>query len=339
MRKWRLDLRMFEGDGGAAAAATGDGQNAGGSAAGASSQTTADQAVQVLEDGTRMDPRLAERMEKQRKRHNRGNAGAAASAMTGGEQAPQQAQAEPQQNEKTPDEEFDELIHGKYAAQYQQRFQSAISDRFKNQADLQGQLDGLKPMLDALAKQHGIEAGDYQALSNVILDDDSLYEDEAEAAGMTVEAYKSYQRLKQHADEMDAREQQAQEELGIQNHLRKLAMQGEQLKQTFPDFDLRKELNNNDFRRLTSPAVGLSVEDAYFLLHRNELMPQVMAAGVKTAQQRIAQSLQANGARPMEGAMQGNSTAADVHISPKNMTREQRQALKDRARMGEKIVL
>ena len=81
------------------------------------------------------------------------------------------------------------------------------------------------------------------------------------------------------------------------------------------------------------------MEYAYFLLHRNELMPQVMAAGVKTAQQRIAQSLQANGARPMEGAMQGNSTAADVHISPKNMTREQRQALKDRARMGEKIVL
>ena len=112
MRKWNLDLRMFEGDGGAAAAANGEGQNAGGSAAGASSQQTADQAVQVLEDGTRVDPRLAERMEKQRKRHNRGNAGAAASAMTGGEQAQQQAQAQPQQNEKTPDEEFDALIHG-----------------------------------------------------------------------------------------------------------------------------------------------------------------------------------------------------------------------------------
>ena len=339
MRKWNLDLRMFEGDGGAAAAANGEGQNAGGSAAGASSQQTADQAVQVLEDGTRVDPCLAERMEKQRKRHNRGNAGAAASAMTGGEQAQQQAQAQPQQNEKTPDEEFDALIHGKYAQQYQQRFQNAISERFKNQADLQGQLDGLKPMLDALAKQHGIEAGDYQALSNVILDDDSLYEDEAEAAGMTVEAYKSYQRLKQHADEMDAREQQAQEELGIQNHLRNLAMQGEQLKQTFPDFDLRKELNNDAFRRLTSPNIGMSVEDAYFVVHRKELMPQVMAAGVRTAQTRIAQSLQANGARPMEGAMQGASTAADVHISPKQMTRAQRQALKDRARMGEKIVL
>lgn len=337
MRKWNLDLRMFEGDGGAAAAANGDGQNAGGSAAGASSQTTADQAVQVLEDGTRMDPRLAERMEKQRKRHNRGNAGAAASAMTGGEQ-PQQRQAEPQQ-ERTPEEEFDALIHGKYAQQYQQRFQNAISERFKNQADLQGQLDGLKPMLDALAKQHGIEAGDYAALSKTILDDDSLYEDEAEAAGMTVEAYKSYQRLKQHADEMDAREQQQAQEIEIQNHLRNLAQQGEALKQTFPDFDLRKELNNDAFRRLTSPNIGMSVEDAYFAVHRKELMPQVMAAGVRTAQTRIAQSLQANGARPMEGAMQGASTAADVHISPKQMTRAQRQALKDRARMGEKIVL
>ena len=352
MRKWRLNLRLF--DGGAGAAAGAEGGDAGNSAVGTPAEATG-QGVQVLPDGTQMDHRLAERMEKQRKRRNEtGTAGmatggpetgtsTAGDAMSGG-QAPgdghaagtKPAQA---QNAKTPEEEFDELIHGKYSQQYQQRFQNAISERFKNQADLQGQLNGLKPMLDALAKQHGIEAGDYQALSNAILDDDSLYEDEAEAAGMTVEAYKSYKKLKAHADEMDQRAEQSRQESEIRQHLQGLARAGEQLKQKFPDFDLMKELQNPAFRRMTAPNSGLTVEQAYYAVHYNELAPQIMAAGVRTAQQRIAQSMQTNSARPMEGAMQGNNTAADIHIDPRTMTREQREAIKARVRRGETVTL
>lgn len=335
MRKWRLNLRIFEG--GAGAAGGGAAGGAGGSAEGTTGEAGQD-AVQILNDGTRVDHRLAERMERQRKR--RPAAGGAGAADSNAEAGAEGQNVQPQAAEvKTPDEEFDELIKGKYAQQYQQRFQNAISERFKNQADLQGQLNGLKPMLDALAKQHGIEAGDYDALSKTILDDDSLYEDEAEEAGMTVEAYKSYKRLKDHADEMDARAKQAAEEEGFRNHLQHLAAQGEQMKTVFPDFDLMRELQNPAFRRMTSPDVGLSVEEAYYAVHRNELAPQTMAAGVQIARQRISQSLQANAARPNEGAMQGNTAAADVHISPRNMTRAQREALKERVRRGERIVL
>lgn len=353
MRKWRLNLRIF--DGGAGAAAGTDGGAAGQSAEGTNAEAAAQPGIKVLPDGTQMDHRLAERMEKQRKRRNAtGTAGmatggpetgtgTAGDAMSGG-QAPGDGQAtgtQPAQAQaaKTPEEEFDELIHGKYAQQYQQRFQNAISERFKNQADLQGQLDGLKPMLDALAKQHGIQEGDYQALSNAILDDDSLYEDEAEAAGMTVEAYKSYQKLKQHADQMDQQAAQSRREMEIRQHLQNLAQQGEALKQRFPDFDLEKELRNRAFFRMTAPNSGLTVEQAYFAVHHNELAPQIMAAGVRTAQERIAQTMQANGARPVEGAMQGNGITADVHISPKAMTPEQREAIKARVRRGETVTL
>lgn len=348
MRKWNLNLRLF--DGGAGAAAGGAAGSAGGSAEGTAG---AGQDVQILEDGTRMDHRLAERMEKQRKRRNgTGAAGTAAGSQeTGngqaglaGGQAQGNAQAAGTQPEqaataKTPEQEFDELIRGKYAEQYRNRIQNTINDRFKNQANLQSELDGLKPMLDALAKKHGIESGDYKALSNVILDDDSLYEEEAEEAGMTVEAYKSYQKLKAHADEMDAREKQSQQEMAFRNHVQKLAAQGEQMKQTFPDFDLMKELQNDAFRRMTAPDVGLSVEDAYYAVHRRELGPQAMAAGVRIAQQRMSQTLAANAKRPTEGAMQGSTAAADVSISPKSMTRAQREALKARARRGEKVIL
>ena len=230
MRKWELDLMLF-GEGGGVAGGAGDG-GAGGSAEGTPGEG-------VLEDGTRVDHRLAERMQKQRERHhgrtggeailagqNGNTAGTGADATGNGanRNAGNPAQA---QNAKTPEEEFDELIKGKYRSQYQARFQQGISERFKNQANLQQQLDGLKPMLDALAKQRGVEAGDYEALSKNILDDDSLYEDEAEEKGMTVEALKAYKRMEAAADAARAKEQQSQEEAEFRNHLQKLAQQGE----------------------------------------------------------------------------------------------------------------
>ena len=335
MRKnWILNLQIF--DGGAGAGAAGGAGGAGGDAGTSAEGMPAGNRVTILEDGTQVDQRLAERMEKQRKRHpERAQRGLATPAVPQGMPAQQDAA----QTAKTPDEEFEELIKGKYKDQYQARFQQGINDRFRNQADLQGQLDGLKPMLDALAKQHGTEPGDYKALSDAILDDDSLYEEEAEEAGMTVEAYKNFLALKKEADAARAREEESQEQMAIREHLQKLIQQGEELKKVFPNFDLRTELGDPRFRRMTDPNVGLSVEQAFYAIHHNELAPQAYAAGIQRAQRQIGASIQANANRPVEGAMQGNAATADIHISPRNMTREQRRALAERAMRGEEIVL
>ena len=338
--KWDLNLRLF--DGGAAAGAAGGGAG-GTSAEGASGES----GVEILADGTRMDPRLAERIEKQRKRHPERYA-AGTAAPTGDRQgtAPQgtnrqetPAQGNQAQTAKTPEQEFDELIKGKYAAQYQARFQQAISDRFRNQEDLQGKLDSLKPMLDALAKQRGVKEGDWDALSKNILDDDSLYEEEAEAQGMTVAAYKNFKKLEAEANAAREAAARNQQQMEIRAHFQNLARQADALKQVFPNFDLQEELKNPQFRRMTSPNSGLSVEQAYYAIHHAELAPQAMAAGIQVARQQFSQSMQANAARPVEGAMQGAAQAAEIHVSPRNMTRAQRAELRERARRGETIVL
>lgn len=346
MRKtWKLNLRLF-GEGGGAAGGAGAG-NAGDSSA---DGTTATEGVQILSDGTRVDQRLAERMEKQRARHPEKYAGIASRQAETGEQATgnqEKAETAGQGNgaaaqagsAKTPEQEFDELIKGKYAKQYQQRIQNTISERFKNQADNKAELDALKPMLDALAKQNGIKAGDWKALSEKILDDDSLYEEEAEEKGMTIEGLKTFKRMENQYEEMRQREQESQEQMMIRNHLQNLANQGEELKKIFPNFDLMTELNNPQFRRMTAPDGGCTVEQAYYALHYREIAPQAMAAGVQKAQRQIAQSIQANAARPVEGAIQGSTAAAEVHVSPRQMTRAQREELKMRWRRGEDIRL
>ena len=369
---WRLNLRLFEGGGGAAAGA-GDGGAGTGSAAGPEAGT--------LEDGTQMDRRFAERLEKQRKRHpdrfaglatrqaggemtggtgqnaqtlqGTGNAGDLTPGMEQGAGAEAQTEAQnanaqsaqnaqnaqkAQKTQKTPEQEFEELIKGKYAKQYQQRMQQSISDRFKNQADLQGQLDGLKPMLDALAKQRGIQAGDYETLSKNILDDDSLYEEEAEAAGMTVSAYKQFQRLQQQADEMRRQQEEAREQAMFRQHLQGLVQQGEELKKVYPNFDLMAELGNEQFRRMTSPEGGLTVAQAYHGLHYDELAPQIMSAGIQRARTQISQAIQANASRPVEGAVQGNAAAVNAQVDVRKMTPQQRKALLERARLHGEVI-
>lgn len=330
-RPWRLTLQLFaEGD-------AAEGEASGGPATAESAEvlSAVGNGETTLEDGTRVDKRLAERTEKLEKK-----TGKKILQRSTGSQDQQPAQNQPDQTQpeqKTPEQEFDELIKGKYAKQYQERFQQGLNDRFRNQADLQAKLDGMKPMLDALAKQRGIEPGNVEALSNAILDDDSLYEDEAEKHGMTVEAYKSFRKLEAEAEQARKAQAENQKQQMVRQHLQELSRQGEALKKTFPNFDLQTELKDPTFRRMTAPNSGLTVEQAYYAVHHAELAPQAMQAGIARAKQQIAQTMQANAARPAEGALQSSATASNLTVNPKTMTRKEREEINRRVRMGEKI--
>ena len=255
--------------------------------------------------------------------------------------APAEAEAQVVENTEAPqpsiDEEWNELKKGKYAELFGRDVQAAVQDRFKNQSDANAQLNSLKPMLDALVKKNGLKDGDYEGLSKHVLNDDSLYEEDAEKMGMTVEAYKSYKTLEAEANEARQQREQNEQNAFIQQHLMRLAQQGEKLKEIYPNFDLRTELNNPQFRRMTSPGGGLTVEQAYVALHMNEILPQAVQTGVQRAQSQISASLQANAKRPSEGAMR-NNTAVQTHVNIKSMSRQDRQKMIERARRGERIV-
>lgn len=286
-----------------------------------------------------VSPRVAAAMNRQMKRHpelkkvyGRGQA----AAPQANPQQMQQGQPEQTPEGNDPETRWDELRRGEFKEQYARDVQNAIRERFKNQDDANAKLNAMQPMLDALMKKAGADS--VEELQDMILNDDSLYEEEAEAMGMPVEAYKNFKKLQDEHDAMVAREQQNQQDMFFRNHIARLAEQGEELKKTFPNFDLRTELQNDTFKRLTSPSVGLSVADAYFAIHRNELTPQLMCYGMQRAQQQMGQTLQAQAARPAEGAMRNNGqAAADVKLNPKAMTRKEREAIKRRVQMGEKV--
>lgn len=94
-----------------------------------------------------------------------------------------------------------------------------------------------------------------------------------------------------------------------------------------PSFDMKAEMENPDFVNYVWKN-GLSIEDAYFLVHRDEIIEK----GVKSAMERIAAKrnrISENGA--------GKNSPASVRKNPKDMSDKEIDSIIERVRNGEKI--
>ena len=87
-----------------------------------------------------------------------------------------------------------------------------------------------------------------------------------------------------------------EQDIVMRQHFSTLEQQGEAMKDRFPAFDLKAELADPMFVKLTSPMVGLSVEDAYYALHHGE----ITAAGAQAAAELLGNSVKAGKAMPAE---------------------------------------
>ena len=326
----KLNLQMFAEDGAPASPAATEGGGAETAAAGSTGFAAGDS----LPDGQNVQSaQVAAELNRQMKRHPelRKVYGQDNSAAT----QPAQAEA-PAPAEKTIDERWEELKKGEYAQQYGRDVQAAIQDRFKNARDTQGELDKLAPMLEVLRNRAGVQSND--ELISKIMDDDSLYEEEADKHGMTVEAYKLFRAQQQQLQEAQKREAESLRDQQLRGHYNTLVQQAEELKKSYPGFDLQKELQDERFFRMTSIEGGVSVEDAFFALHRAELAPQMMAYGMQRAKEQMGQTLQANRRRPAEGAAKpGGQPSAPVAIDPRKLTRRERDELRRQIHNGKVV--
>ena len=236
----------------------------------------------------------------------------------------QQAQAEP-----TPEEWAE--VKKKFAKFYGEDVGNAVKDRFKNQADVRQELDGLQPMLQVLMEKSG--AGSVDELKNLIMNDDSRFEEAAEEAGMTVEQYKHMKQLEDEHDRREAEDRHRAQQQMLQQHVSSIRQQAQELQKMFPGFNLDAEMQNPDFIKLTQPG-GISVKQAYMALHGDELIPQLMGYGMNKAREQMGQTIQAQRTRPAEGAMSGkNPAAAEPRINPKNLTRAEMKKYKELIRL------
>ena len=330
--KW-FWLQLFAGEGGGAAGGTGASGGEGGG----------DGAVSGVNDGVAAEhQRLLELgvpEEKLRKRAKRANAKLPEGAVRTTpkevqEQKPHEQVATAEENPtedkteaKTPTRmSWDEIMAD---PEYNKQMQAVVQSRLKNAKAAEESLAKLAPALEVLARRHGLDAEnmDYEAIAKAINDDDAYYEDMALEQGVTLETAKRNDQQKRETARQQKQEAMNLEQQRLHNHFMKLEQQGEALKQVFPNFDLRKELQNPVFARMTSPNVGLSVEDAYHAVHRKEIDAARSQVIAQKAAEKFSNAIQAGSRRPDENGTSGQSPSVTTFDYSK-ASKAQRDALK-----------
>ena len=222
--------------------------------------------------------------------------------------------------------------------EYNKQMQAVVQSRLRSAKGAEETLGKMAPAMELLARKHGQDPAniDYDALAKAISDDDDYYEDKALEMGVSVETAKRIDQQERETARQQREEARTLEEQKFQNHIMKLEQQGEALKQVFPNFDLRTELRNPAFARMTSPNVGISVEDAYYAIHRNEIQKASMQVTAQKVKQKVSNSIQSGIRRPNENGTSGQAPSVTT-FDYARASREQREALKKRIRSGEKI--
>ena len=217
--------------------------------------------------------------------------------------------------------------------EYSKELQALVQSRLRSAKGAEENLQKLAPALEVLARRHGMDPAnmDYAALAEAVSSDKSYYEEMAMEMGVPVETAMSIDRK----DRDTARQQQQEaitlEQQRFQEHISKLEQQAEAMKAVFPNFDLRTELRNPAFARMTAPGGGVSVEDAYYAVHRKELQAAAMQATAQATAQKISNSIQANGRRPQENGTSGQAPSVTT-FDYRNASPEQRAKIKEAMR-------
>ena len=226
--------------------------------------------------------------------------------------------------------------------EYNKQMQAVVQSRLKSAKSAEEKLGKLTPALELLARKHNLDPAnmDYDALAKAISDDDGYYEDKALEMGVSVETAKKIDQQERDTARQQREEAKNLEDQKLRQHFDRLQQQSEAMKKVFPNFDLRKELQNPAFARMTAPNVGISVEDAYYAVHRNELQTAAMQATAQQTAQKLSNAIQAGSRRPDEAGTTGQAPSVTT-FDYRNASREQREAFKKdiRARMarGEKV--
>lgn len=207
------------------------------------------------------------------------------------------------------------------------RTQKAVQGRVHQiNKSMQSQND----IIDKLMVHHG--AKDVEELSRKL--DSSLKEEFAVQHGVSEELGDEMLNLRVNNLRNARMREQYEAEMKVQQQLRVWQDEAEKVKEIYPDFDLEKELGNNDFRRLISAneTYRMPMKQIYEMIHHDE----IVEAAKKDTAAAYAKSTAQMQARPAENGL-GNQVAVNGSMNVSKLTKKERAELAERARRGETI--
>lgn len=229
---------------------------------------------------------------------------------------------------------YNELINGEYKDLYTQDTQNMINKRFKEMKTLQAQVDSYLPVIDTLMQRYKITDGDIGKLQNAIENDTAYLTEAADEAGMTVDQFKAFQKLERENKALMQAQQSQQMQEQVNAQVQQWVKEAEALKQTFPNFDLNKEVQDPNFVAMLKK--GVPVEHAFKVIHFDDIIQEAMHTTAVTQEQRIVDNVRARGMRPAENGVSQRS-AFTVKDDVSKLTKKDRAEIARRVARGETI--
>lgn len=251
------------------------------------------------------------------------------------EPEPEAPQEEPQKSLEDRQREYDEFIK-KNKDIHTKRTQELFDRRFADHKQLENAVKSQQEVISLLQSKYKTADGDIQGLINAINADDSMWSDAAFEAGMTVDQYKEFQKLnRQNAELIHAERTRAAQEKAAQQ-VQAWESEAADLVNKYPGFDLGTELTDPNFGRLLQS--GVPMEQAYKVLHFDEIQNNVAASVAMKTEKKVADSVRAKGARPIENGTTSQSGFV-YKPDPSKWTKADRAEIARRVARGEKIQL
>lgn len=232
--------------------------------------------------------------------------------------------------------EFENLIKGQYANEFQSAVQGIMDQRFKNTENYQNTIANYEQAMAPLYALYGVKSGDTEALRTAIESDENLYAQKADQQGITAQQFKENLRLKIEADQGRAFKEQMEQEARKRETFARWDREAAELNTIVPNFNLESELQNEDFQNALNR--GNSVRDAFFIAHMAEILSGTQAETQAKTTNRFVENFRARQSRPAENA--GSTTPSVVRkADPSKWTDEDMAEVERRVAAGERIRL
>ena len=223
---------------------------------------------------------------------------------------------------------------GEFKDIYAEEVQRVINRRFSESRTLENQVQAQKPVIDLLMQRYNISDGDMSKLMSAIENDNAYWSEAAEAAGMSVEQYKEFQKMKRENAAFLAAERGRQQQNQQQAQAQKWYEESLDVKSKFPGFDLKAELQNPAFVSMLRS--GTPMEHVYKVMHFDELMQGAVQLTTANTEKRVVNNVRARGNRPAENGTASHS-AFTVRDDVSKLSKKDRAEIARRTMRGENI--
>lgn len=234
-----------------------------------------------------------------------------------------------------------QTIREKYRENIGDEIQSAIQRRFKNQQSYEDSYNGLIDAMAPLFLKYGLDGNDVEGLKDALSKDDSLLEDMAFNEGLTPEAVRERmlqrqenERLQRELNRMREEEAQKQASRDAYNQYNDWMRQAEELKAIYPNFDLIKELENEDFKNDLVNS-GKPLRKVFEAAHLDEIIQGAIQTTAMKAREAVTNNIRARGMRPQENGTRMGSVSVKKDVN--DLTDKDIDKILKRVRAGEKI--